>query len=86
MLAAHATELFIKGALLTSDPTAIPEHHRIDELSAEYRKRFPNQAAFEWDIPFGIEYPAWLSAPWLSAAERVLDGLSPYSGVSQRKR
>lgn len=56
MLAAHATELFIKGAILCRDPTAIVEHHHIDDLSSEYRKRFP-ESLFEWDIPFKTEYP-----------------------------
>lgn len=57
LLAAHATELFIKGAILCRDPAATMEHHRIDDLSAEYRKLYP-EPSFEWDIPFMTgEYP-----------------------------
>lgn len=56
LLAAHATELFIKGAILARDPTAMIEHHRIDDLSVEYRKRFL-ESSFEWDIPFKTEWP-----------------------------
>ncbi|MGZ8238255.1 MAG: hypothetical protein ACXWTY_10350 [Methylobacter sp.] len=55
LLAAHATELFIKGAILCRDPAAIMEHHRIDDLSTEYRKLYP-EPSFEWDIPFRTEY------------------------------
>ena len=66
LLAAHATELFIKGAILCRAPTAIIEHHRIDELRAEYRKHFPEQS-FEWEIPFKTEYP--------DIAEAELDAL-----------
>lgn len=55
LLAAHATELFIKGAILCRDSTAAIEYHRIDILSAEYRKLYP-EPSFEWDIPFRTEY------------------------------
>jgi hypothetical protein len=56
LLAAHATELFLKGAILCRDPTAMLEHHRIDDLFNEYRKRCP-ESSFDWDIPFRTEYP-----------------------------
>lgn len=56
LLAAHATELFIKGAVLCRDPNATVEHHRINDLSAEYKKHYP-EPSFEWDIPFKAEYP-----------------------------
>jgi hypothetical protein len=55
LLATHATELFIKGAILSRMPTTIIEHHRLDDLSAEYQKCFP-EPSFEWDIPFKIEW------------------------------
>ena len=55
LLAAHAVELFLKGAILSRDPTADVWHHRIDALSREYAKRFP-QASFSWDIPFKTDY------------------------------
>ena len=56
LLAAHATELFIKGAILVRDSSATIDHHRIDALSIEYRKQFP-EPSFEWDIPFKTEWP-----------------------------
>jgi len=56
LLAAHAVELFIKGAVLSRDPCALLEGHLLEQLSDEYRKRFP-EPSFEWDIPFKVEYP-----------------------------
>ncbi len=55
LLAAHATELFIKGAILFRNPGTDMEHHRIDELSDEYKKRYP-ESSFEWNIPFKSKY------------------------------
>lgn len=55
MLASHAVELFLKGAILVRDPAAILDHHRIDELSDEYSKLFP-ETSFLWQIPFKTEY------------------------------
>jgi hypothetical protein len=55
LLAAHATELFIKGAILSRVPTASIEHHRLDDLNVEYKKHFP-EPSFEWDIPFKTEW------------------------------
>jgi len=55
LLAAHATELFLKGAIFARDPTASVEHHFLDDLNVEYKKRF-SEPAFEWDIPFKTEW------------------------------
>lgn len=55
LLAAHAAELFIKGAILSRAPTASIEHHHLDALNAEYKKHFP-ETSFEWDIPFKTEW------------------------------
>ncbi|MBV6319998.1 hypothetical protein [Duganella violaceipulchra] len=55
LLAAHATELFLKGAILAKDPTALVEHHLLDDLNTEYKKRFV-EPSFEWDIPFKTEW------------------------------
>ena len=55
MLAAHAVELFLKGAILARDPVAILNHHQIDELGHEYSKLFP-ETSFLWQIPFKTEY------------------------------
>lgn len=70
LLAAHATELFIKGAILARDPNATIEHHRIDDLSVEYMKRFP-EPSFEWDIPFKTEYPGMAEAE-IEALKRTI--------------
>ena len=56
LLAAHATELFLKGAIQRRGTAPVPEHHRIEDLTAEYRKRYP-EPSFEWDVPFKTEYP-----------------------------
>jgi hypothetical protein len=55
LLAAHATELFLKGAILSREPTALIEHHFLDDLNVEYKKRFL-EPSFEWDIPFKTEW------------------------------
>lgn len=51
MLSAHAVELFIKGAVLSRDDSALLEGHDLERLGVEYHKRFP-EAEFAWDIPF----------------------------------
>lgn len=53
LLASHAVELFLKGALLKGNPTAnVWDHnHNIDLLGADYRSQFPDPL-FKWDIPF----------------------------------
>ena len=61
LLAAHATELFLKGAILARDPAASVAHHFLDELHAEYKKRFP-EPPFEWDIPFRTEWGTFTEA------------------------
>lgn len=52
MLAAHAVELFLKGALQKRTGMII-ETHDIQQLSEKYREAFQD-AAFAWDIPFAI--------------------------------
>lgn len=54
LLAAHSTELFLKGAILSRNPTAKIEHHRLDKLATEYKYLFP-ESLFEWKIPFRAE-------------------------------
>lgn len=53
MLAAHAVELFLKGALLKRNPGLdVWNHgHNIDTLQDEYRSNF-KESVFEWEIPF----------------------------------
>jgi hypothetical protein len=55
MLAAHAAELFLKGAVLKRDPSAHLDDHCLDTLTGEYNKRF-SEAEFVWNVPFRVEY------------------------------
>lgn len=55
LLAAHATELFLKGAILSRESTALIEHHVLDDLNVEYKRLF-REPSFEWDIPFKTEW------------------------------
>ncbi len=58
MMAAHATELMLKGMLLKR----VPEQgvwnlgHDLERLSAAYREHFP-EPQFEWEVLFRTEYP-----------------------------
>lgn len=58
MLAAHAVELFLKGAILAGDPkvNVWARKHHLHELAADYRHHFPGPT-FEWHIPFQAEFP-----------------------------
>jgi hypothetical protein len=58
MLAAHATELFLKGAILSRDPASVHKAHRLDQLAAAYFKTFP-EPEFYFDMPFQGEYPGF---------------------------
>lgn len=50
MLAAHAVELFLKGALLKKK-VMISRTHDIQQLAEKYREKFP-ELMFDWNIPF----------------------------------
>lgn len=50
MLASHAVELFLKGALLKRK-IKISGTHNIQKLAEKYRETFQD-AAFAWEIPF----------------------------------
>ncbi len=54
MLAAHAVELFLKGALLTSGKMD-SWGHSIDDLYDQYRESFPCKQ-YEFDCPFVTKY------------------------------
>lgn len=58
MLAAHATELFLKGAIVSREPEALVKVHRIAELAETYVRLFP-EVDFAFDIPFQSEYVAF---------------------------
>jgi hypothetical protein len=54
-LAAHAVELFLKGAIFSREPNASIEHHNIEALTVEYRRLCP-EPELQWEIPFQVEY------------------------------
>jgi len=51
--AAHAIELFLKGAILLRDPEAniAGPRHDISELHRTFRRLFP-EPEFDWEVPF----------------------------------
>lgn len=55
MLAAHSLELFLKGAIFLSEPTANIGHHRIGDLYERYKALYPD-SKFAFDPPFRTEY------------------------------
>lgn len=55
MLAAHSLELFLKGAIFLSEPTAKIGHHQIGGLYKRYRAQYPD-SKFAFDPPFRTEY------------------------------
>lgn len=55
MLAAHAAELFLKGAIGHRDPQADVGNHNINNLAAKYVELYPD-FSYEWEIPFMVEY------------------------------
>lgn len=55
MLAAHAVELFLKGAIVSRDPKALPKTHRIDQIAETYFRLFPEEE-FAFEVPFWVEY------------------------------
>jgi hypothetical protein len=61
MLSAHAVELFLKGALFKSDPTAKINHHNIEELYSLYCETY-RKTEFEFYMPFKTEYPGMSEA------------------------
>ena len=53
MLAAHAVELSLKGALLRRTGDKVWSYgHNIDQLAEKYRETFQGEPTFAWDIPF----------------------------------
>lgn len=68
MLATHAVELFLKGAVLSRSPKAnVWAHgHYLDKLAADYRLHFP-EPEFVWDIPFQAEFPVGLAETEIEA-------------------
>lgn len=58
MLASHAVELFLKGAILTRAPSfdVWNRGHNLLDLAADYQSYF-SELSFEWNIPFQAEFP-----------------------------
>lgn len=66
MLAAHAVELFLKGALLKKQVNIVG--HNIQQLAEEYRQVF-TESELTWDIPFAnplsrTEQIAFMKQEW----------------------
>jgi len=59
LLAAHAVELFLKGAILVRDPLQAKAHHNIIELKKVYDQLFP-EPEFAWDLPPDVDYLGFL--------------------------
>jgi hypothetical protein len=54
LLAAHAIELFLKGAILLREPdsdTPLKAGHDISELARKFRELYP-EPQFAWEVPF----------------------------------
>lgn len=68
MLAAHAVELFLKGAILARAPSADVwgRGHKLHELAADYCSHFP-ESSFGWNIPFRTEFPDGLAEAEINA-------------------
>jgi len=58
MMSAHATELFLKGMLLTrvAEEQVWKRGHDLEGLATDYRSTF-SAPEFEWEVPFRTEYP-----------------------------
>lgn len=74
MLAAHAVELFLKGAILARDPKANvwARKHHLHELAADYHLHFPGPT-FEWHIPFQAEFPEGLAEAEIDALKKRME-------------
>lgn len=55
LLAVHAVELFLKGAILSRSPSADIKTHNLSDLWRLYRDTLPGDE-FEFDMPFQSEY------------------------------
>jgi hypothetical protein len=55
MPAAHATELFLEGAIVSRKPGAAAKVHRLVDLATTYHTTFP-EVEFAFDIPFQGDY------------------------------
>ena len=80
MLAAHAVELFLKGALLKRNvKEAWDYNHSINKLAEKYRETF-QEPPFKWDIPFAptlteTEWIAWMQQNNPAYTEAELKGI-----------
>lgn len=74
MLAAHALELFLKGALLKKNPTlnVWSHRHNLDRLKEEYKANFQDPM-FKWDIPFTCQLTP---EEWIAGMMELNPGLT----------
>ncbi len=68
MLAVHAVELFLKGALLKRNVDVWSYGHKIDKLAEKYRETFQEEPAFTWDIPFASTLT---ETEWIALMKRL---------------
>jgi hypothetical protein len=74
VLAAHAVELFLKGALIKRIPAkkVCAYQHNLDKLSEKYHSQFP-ESKFKWDIPFASRLTA---AEWTKQVREFIPSLT----------
>ena len=69
MLAAHAVELFLKGALLKRNVQEVWSYgHDIDKLAEKYRETFREEPALTWEIPFAS---ALTETEWIAQMKKL---------------
>lgn len=55
MLAVHSVELFLKSAILLSEPKRILQSHKLEDLKAIFDEIYPEEKNV-WELPFKTEY------------------------------
>lgn len=91
MLAAHAVELFLKGALLKRTGKNV-DGHDIDKLAEKYRETFQDEPELAWEIPFAstLTETEWIALmkrfnPDINEAElKGVISTTPYPSILYR--
>ena len=73
-LAAHAVELFLKGAIVRKSPDERFSHD-LDHLVRRYHALYPHKK-FRLEIPFGSEFPAEMTAEEKRQAKALIEAPS----------
>ena len=86
MLAAHAVELFLKGALYKRKPDfkAWDHGHNLDSLGAAYRSQFQD-SRYDWEIPFTSQLSPeeWIAEMMKVAPQFTEEELRAHRGSSR---